>query len=202
MKMRHFIGLAALAVSVAGCASVETVSRDVPMIAPQLESMAAQTQIQRSYDVRDIRVSFPADLSISEANSYYPIADVVWRGDPFGDRRTQIAQIFATSFRQGSSDLQGDMPVIVGINVERFHSLTERTRYSIGGTHSIRFGLTIYHGETGAIVEDTRIITADLVALGGQAAVMAEARGETQKSRIITHLGMVAAQELTTPTDI
>lgn len=31
-----------------------------------------------------------SDLSVSESNSYYPNADVVWRGDPIGDRIQQI----------------------------------------------------------------------------------------------------------------
>ncbi len=196
MTLKRIAGIAALALTLAGCSTVDTVSRNAPLNAPGLETAIPEVAIVRSYDVRDIRVAFPSNLTVSESNGYYPIADIVWRGDPLGDRRQQIGEIFTASFRDGTSDLHGDIPVVATIRVLRFHSLTERTRYTVGGVHSIKFELAVHHAQTGAVVESPRIIIADLPALGGQAAVMAETRGEGQKVRIMTHLAQVAQQEL------
>lgn len=205
--------LVLLGLGVAGCATVETPSRNAPLTAPGLGD-AEQVQ-SRSYDVQDIRIAFPGDLRISESNGFYPIADIVWRGDPIGDRRQQIGEIMMTAFTAGTEQMEGDTPVVLDITVRRFHSLTERTRYSVGGVHSIFFDLTVRHAETGVILEEPRRIDASFPALGGQAAIRAENAGQTQKVRITDHLTYLIGNELSatapgpdvvvtraTPTDI
>ena len=38
--------------------------------------------LQAQYDVQAINVSVPQSLRSSEANSFHPNADIVWRGEP------------------------------------------------------------------------------------------------------------------------
>ena len=66
---------------------------------------------------------------------------------------------------------------------------------SIGMIELMR--LAIVDPETGLPVVPERRIHADLVAYGGTLAMIAEARGETQKVRISAHLAEVIRQELT-----
>ncbi|MFT5743922.1 MAG: hypothetical protein ACI86S_002000 [Paracoccaceae bacterium] len=197
MKMFKLMILGALALGVAGCADMETVSRNAPLDAPQLSSVMVQEQ--RSYSVQDVRFLVPTDMRISEANSFFPIADIVWRGDPFGNRREQIGAIFHSSIAAASADLTGDTAVIVEVTLRRFHSLTERTRYSVGGTHSIKFDFTILDAETGAVIEGPQEVHTDLAALGGRAAVHADQTGQSQKVRITAHLTQVFTDLLSGP---
>ena len=45
------------------------------------------------FSVVDVRVIVPETLKVSEANTYKPRADIVWRGDPYGNRYEQVAAI-------------------------------------------------------------------------------------------------------------
>jgi hypothetical protein len=154
-----------------------------------------------SFSVAQLNVVVPRSLEVSEANSFRPGGDIVWRGDPFGDRYEQIEAIFNAGMGQGVTELTGDRAVIVDIVVGRFHSVTERTRYTVGGVHSIRFDITVRDAETGEVIEPTRTVKADLEAYGGITAVRAEAAGQTQKVRVTEHLRRVIIYELTRPRD-
>ena len=85
------------------------------------------------------------------------------------------------------------------IEVLRFHALTEKARYSIGGIHSITFQVTLTDPATGATVGEPRIVQADLPGYGGDEAIAADAQGFTQKFRITNHLANVIVVELTDP---
>jgi hypothetical protein len=153
----------------------------------------------RSYNVVDLDVTVPRSLVVSEADIYYPDADIVWRGDPPGDRHAQVEAIFEAGMGRGAAALDGDRDVRVAVEVRRFHSLTERARARIGGVHSIRFVLTVTDARTGAVIEGPRLVSADLPAYGGQRAREAEAAGQTQKVRVTDHLARVAVAELGDP---
>jgi hypothetical protein len=196
MKKINLAVLLGLGMVVSACSTFEGPTRNAPMLAPQLATAAPEAE-PRDYRLEAVRFAAPADLTVSEANSFYPVADIVWRGDPMGDRKMQISEIFQTAIRHGAEGLDGATPVIVDVTLARFHSLTERTRYSVGGVHSIKFDLTIRDAETGAVLEPTRRVNADLPGLGGQAAIMAEQRGETQKVRILAHLTALFRDNLT-----
>lgn len=149
-----------------------------------------------AYQISAVNVTVPYTLKVSEANSYKPVADIVWREDPLGDRYTQVDAIVTDAILAGVSHMQGGREVILNIEITRFHALTERTRYSVGGVHDIHFIMDIVDAETGIMIEEGRHVETELKAFGGLAALSAEARGQTQKVRITAHLGQVIRHEL------
>lgn len=100
---------------------------------------------------------------------------------------------------RGAQSLDGDRRVDLLINVRRFHALTEKARYTVGGVHNIVFDMALADPVTGDLIEPWREVRADLKAFGGQDAIEAEARGETQKVRITDHLAQVLREEISTP---
>ena len=196
MKLLKAVVFGAIAATLTACGSADLVSRNAPLESPRVGSIQAP-QVVRDYSLHSIRFAVPADLTVSEANSYYPIADIVWRGDPLGNRPEQISDIFQTSIMSAGEGLTGSIPVTVDVQLVRFHSLTERTRYSVGGVHSIKFDLTVRNAQTGEVLEETRRIDGDLAALGGYAALAADNAGQGQKVRITTHLTSLFFRELT-----
>lgn len=186
-----------LATGLGACATPDTVSRNAPFDAQAIA--APQQQIIRDYAVTSIEVIVPRALRASEANGYYPNADIVWRGDPLGDRHAQIEEIFRTATQQAAADLTGSREVVAVIEVVRFHGVTERTRYSVGGVYNMVFNLSVLDAETGQVIEPPRRLVANLPAPGGQAAIQLEQSGQTEKVRVLDYLTFFLRQELSTP---
>lgn len=205
MRPIKFIMALCFAGVLAGCASVDTPSRNAPFSAqnagpfPQTLVNFEAAQNAMIYDVQNISVVVPDSLIVSEANRYYPRGDIVWREDPPGNRHEQVAAIVQDAMKRGTADINGDVPVDLEITVLRFHALTEKTRYTVGGIHSLRFELAIRSAANGLLLEPPREIQADLVGFGGQRAVDAIRQGQTQKVRITAHLAHVIETELSNP---
>ncbi len=206
MKLIRLAFAAGLALTVAGCmapdsnavvGAPEISARNTP-----LDMSIAPAAMVNSYDVQDIVVVVPAALRVSEANSYYPMGDIVWRGDPYGDRHVQIKALFDSAAARGALDLSGDVPVIAEITLVRFHGVTERTRFSIGGVYNVEFNLTIRNALTGQIIEGPRFVEANLPAPGGSAAIMLDQSGQTERVRMLDFLTHLLIDELSpaTPT--
>lgn len=191
MKTRRVICALIAGLTVSGCSAPETATRNAPLdTAPAM--VAAP-----SYAIQDIRVSVPKSLKVSEANRYYPGGDIVWREDPAGDRHAQVEAIFEDAMRQGVNAMQpGEVPAVLDIQVTRFHALTEKARYTVGGVHSLQFHMLLRNPETGAAYGEPQFVKADFKALGGQAAIKAESQGITQKYRIKNHLASVIQSQL------
>ncbi|OJY27230.1 MAG: hypothetical protein BGP11_14155 [Rhodobacterales bacterium 65-51] len=151
------------------------------------------------YDVQGIRVSVPRDLRVSEANMFYPIADIVWRGDVLGDRYTQVQAILEEGFAKGTAAMHQGPKVMLDVELTRFHSLTEKTRYTVGGVHSVHFILTVRDAATGAVIEKPRKVWADAKGAGGTRAIAEEAAGRTMRVVIEERLAEVIRQELSIP---
>ena len=197
MPLFKFVSAVLIGLSVSGCAVTDIATRNAPM---DLSGLAPDAQVQmRSYDVRGVNVIIPRDLSVSESNRFYPLGDIVWRGDPLGDRKQQIAEIFQTSVTAAGQATRGDTPVLVQITLHRFHSVSERARYTTGGVHNIRFEMAIVHADTGVVIESWDKVSGDLDALGGTAAIEAERNGQGQKVRVIANLTMLFADMLHGP---
>jgi len=203
MKLAQFVLLTAFGALVSACSTTDVATRNAPFEPAAYSESGDQaldgtmSTAQPDLRVENVSVEVPSNLSVSEANLYLPRADIVWRGDAIGDRHRQVKAIFDTAMERGVDDVQGTRPVNVDIKVMRFHALTEKARYSVGGVHNIIFLLTIRDASTGEIIAGPREVRADLEAYGGDEAIQADARGDTQKVRITAHLADVIRQELT-----
>ncbi|MDX1781944.1 MAG: DUF6778 family protein [Thalassovita sp.] len=192
-KIRTAIMLA-IGLGLSACGSIDTASRNMPLEVPQMVPAAPVVA------VADYSIKVSRSLRVSEANMYYPMGDIVWRDDPIGDRHTQIARIFQESLtRVQQKNEDGALPVVVDVDLLRFHALTEKTRYTIGGVHSIAFNMTVRNPLTGDVIVPEHEVHADLRGYGGAKAIAAEQQGLTQKVRITQHLANVIAQELAAP---
>ena len=140
--------------------------------------------------VRIIRhdVVVPQELTVSEANYYYPVVDIVWRDDPPGDRHAQVKAVVDDALDWGLAAFNRGRPVVVTLEVRRFHALTQKARYTVGGVHSMKFTLLVWDAQTGSAIYGPVPIDGDLIALGGNKAIAADANGLTQKVRITQHL--------------
>lgn len=204
MQTLRLIAIAALIFGVAACSKgPEIASRNAPFEVTPPVGAALPAGLPNNgaanplaMTVTGIKIRVPRTLSVSEANSYYPRADIVWRGDPIGDRHAQVSAIFNEGFAAGTKDMQGDTDVIIDVEVVRFHSLTEKARYSIGGVHNIKFNITLYRASTGEALAPTRGVEADLPAYGGDEAIEAERQGQTQRVRVTNFLAQVIRQEM------
>ncbi|MEQ6247867.1 DUF6778 family protein [Sulfitobacter sp. HNIBRBA3233] len=208
MKSIKLAAALGLGIALSACGASDVVTRDAPLsgattIAPVAFAATppadAAQQIAQRINVAQININVPRRLRVSEANIYYPLSDIVWRGDVMGDRYSQITAIFEDAFASGTAKFDGPVPVIVEAEIERFHSLTEKARYTTGGVHNIIFKLQLRDARTGALLSAPRRIEASLKGFGGSMAIAADARGETQKVRITQHLAGVIAQELVRP---
>lgn len=184
-----------LALGLSACASYDLTTRNSPADPAGPDSLTALSSVQ----VVETRIVVPRSLQVSEANSYFPTGDIVWRGDAHGDRHAQIEAILKASMAQARADHRGSTPAVVEITLRRFHALTEKARYSVGGVHSVRFDLTFRDPRTGAALAPTRTIRADLREYGGTRAIQADQQGLTQKVRITRHLANVLRAELERP---
>jgi hypothetical protein len=145
--------------------------------------------------VADVRVAVPETLTISEAASLVPRADIVWREDPLGDRRAQVAKIMRDAIARGASGLRGSQRVYLDITMIRFHALTfeAETRLSNAGVHNIDFIASVVDAASSAVLAGPVEVEASLPALSGDQMRAARARGETQKSQISAHVARVTA---------
>lgn len=150
----------------------------------------------REYTLVGLNFSAQPGLRVSEENGYYPQAEVVWRGDPPGDRIAQVAALFQQAARRNFDTKAAGRRVVVDVVLERFHGLTERTQYSVGGVYNIIFSFAVRDAASGVVIEPARRIVANLDGPGGNAAVALEQRGQTQKVRVTDFLANVIATEL------
>jgi hypothetical protein len=175
---------AALAVS--GCVSGVNVSRDVAFDAPP---PAVDDILIQDWGVVAVNVEVPRTLTVSEANTIKPRADIVWREDPIGDRHTQVDDLMTEALTPAFAPVTGSIPVIVNIEMTRFHAQTQRVRYSnLPSEQEIEFIMTIVHAETGVILSGPAHWDLTFPALGGSDAIEADATGLTQRLRITRRL--------------
>lgn len=178
MKRRHLLLSAAAVLMLSACGGTwETAYTGV----------AASDS--RNWRVSKININVPRSLSVSEENTYAPEADIVWRGEPEGDRHAQVAQIFNDSACAGTRALRGSRPVTLDITVHGFHALSDkaRTQLSSSGVHNIIFDIAV-RASNGTILAQEQNVQADLIAYVGEQAKAAEEQGITQRVRIVHHL--------------
>lgn len=151
--------------------------------------------VSRNWRVTDVTVTVPAELTVSEAKTLVPPADIVWREDPPGDRKAQIAVVMRDGIRRGTTRLRGSTPVRLQVEVVRFHALTfeAETRLRDAGVHNLHFYVTVVNARTGQTLAGPVRIEADVPAFSGAQAVQRRLAGETQRSVITNHLAATMA---------
>jgi hypothetical protein len=197
----RILGLAA-ALALAACGTSDPVTRASARAvepAPLGPAPAEEVAPRPLWRVTAIRVTVPRSLRVSEANVFYPLADIVWRGEPRGDRWQQVQAILEEGLARGAAEATEGPPVAVEIELQRFHALTEKARYTVGGVHAIRFLWTLRDARTGAVIDGPRVVDASTPASGGAKALAEEAQGITQRVVITARLAEVMRQELSRP---
>ncbi len=193
MITRMFAALT-LAATVSACTTTETATRDVPLDTATIQPISAPLKVV------DVTVDVPRTLRASEANLYFPNGDIVWREDPIGDRHEQVKAIIEAGLEKGIAEMSGGtVPVELHVEVTRFHALTEKARYTVGGWHSVQFEVSLKDAETGSVLLEPELIKADFRAFGGSRAIAAEQSGLTQKVRITDRVAEVIQQVLSDP---
>jgi len=171
-------------VLLAACSGNWATSYDAPL----------DPEVTRDWRVREVRIALPEELTVSEENSYAPDADIVWHGEPFGDRRAQVTAIMHDGIRQGARGLRGRKAVALEVTLDEFHALTPKARANApSAVHNIAYVIRVVDARTGEELTTPEFIRADLSAFTGAAAVEAIIQGETQKVRITRHLKDVTA---------
>ncbi|MDU8911266.1 DUF6778 family protein [Aestuariicoccus sp. MJ-SS9] len=229
MKLLRIMALMGVAAGLSACAQVDTAMRnapfetlpseavvpvsipadhaEIPMTSLDPATLPAARPLPDSPGYRsasalgigEVKIVVPQDLKVSEANLFYPWGDIVWRGDPYGNRKEQVAAIFRDALERARPDTAGARVATVEITLRRFHSVSEKTRYSIGGVHNIVFDLVLRDPESGAVLREVKELRTNLNALGGERAKAADRQGLTMKERIARHLRQVFVAELTHP---
>lgn len=191
-----------LALGLSACAAPDVASRSIGGAAFTFATQNTEGAVLAPrYAIKDIRISVPKTLTVSEENTFLPNADIVWHGDPLGDRYAQISAIFDTAAHQATTDMTVGRAVVVDIVVTGFHAVTDKTRATFGGNHNMRFDLTIYDAETGEILDGPRRVIGDVKAAGGARARAEDAAGRTQKVVVTERLTQVIRRELSAPID-
>ena len=210
MKLFRFIPALLMAASVSACMQPETPSRNLTAPAgavtsggtssmPSVAASGAQVVLQSQYSIAAINVVVPRRLKASEANTFRPNADIVWRGEAPGDRHAQVAAIFNAAMAKGTAAMVSGRAVSLDIEVTRFHCLTEKTRFTVGGVHSMHFLMTVRDAASGEIIHPARLVVADVKAAGGSRALSEDNAGRTQMVVVQERLAEVIRRELSAP---
>lgn len=186
--MRHFkstgrvIAALVAAVTLAGCAgSFETSYAKPP-----------PAEVTREWRVVDVNVIAPGELTVSTRNSFAPGGDIVWWGDPPGDRRAQVAAIVEDGIRQGSAVVSGPRPVTITARLLQFHAVTPMAvSRAPAAVHNIAYEFQVFDQASGQALTSPAVINADLDAFVGAQAITAAVEGQTQKVRITQHIANV-----------
>lgn len=160
------------------------------------QSSEPRLEVSRDYNLNGFAFAAQEGLTVSERENYYPSGDIVWRGDPRGPRVAQIEAMFTEAANRNKTVINGGQPVNVAVTLVRFHGVTNRTRYSVGGVYNVIFEITITDASTGAVIEPTRRVLGNLDAPGGEQAVELEEAGQTQKVRVTDFLTGLLREQL------
>lgn len=206
MKLIRCLAALCFALALSACARVETPTRGVvgqSGLAPQAGYVQTASEkdvvLVSQYDVTAVNVIVPRTLRVSETNVFFPIADIVWYGDPAGDRYAQVQALYEEALARGTAAMTEGRAVVLEVEITRFHALTPKARYTVGGEHTLHFTLTVRDAATGDIVDGPRKVVADIKGSGGKRAIAEEEAGLTQKVVIENRLAEVIRRELSVP---
>lgn len=180
--LRRTVLLGGLVLLLAGCSGQWEVAYDE----------GVSPEVTRDWNVTAVTVAVPETLTFTNANTFAPNADIVWHGEPLGNRATQVARIMDEGITAGAAALNGARPVTLVVELRHFHAVTPAAVANApGAVHNIRYAIMAVDSQTGARLTEPELVSADLEAYVGAAAVTAALEGETQRKRIVDHLARV-----------
>ncbi|MDU9003870.1 DUF6778 family protein [Sedimentitalea todarodis] len=142
-----------------------------------------------NWRVSSVQVSVPDTLTVSDVNRFFVEADIVWHGDPAGDRRAQVKAITTAGVQEAARGLNGSRPVVLDVTVLHFHGVSPITvARAPGAVHNMKFAAQVRDARTGATLTEPTLILAEMPALVGEAAYYAAQFGPTQKERVTAHI--------------
>jgi hypothetical protein len=183
-------GLLAGVVALSGCIAPTISGTDFS------EGSGASQASVASWSLADVIIEIPEGMPISEdASVRYPSPEtLVWWGDPPGDRKQQVRELFADAVRAGAIDaMVGTQPVIMKIKIDQFHAMTPKARATNIqlGVHELRFDISVVDAASGKVLATEDDVNADFRAFSGAVAIEAERAGQGQKIRIQTRIAQV-----------
>jgi len=194
----------AAAAMLSACAGGDIVSRNALANSALLSSKDVETHapvpLNPSYRVVDVKVEVPTALSSTEQNGIKPRVDILWQEDPAGDRHAQVRDLMTAALEEGVSGMNGSRDVVLDVVMTRFHALTKRTRYSLGGEHEVWMFVAVRDAETGTLLEPARRIGFDH-RISAEQALENEAQGLNQRLEITALVKDMIRHELTRPRD-
>ncbi|MDE3029010.1 MAG: hypothetical protein KGH84_11485 [Paracoccaceae bacterium] len=159
----------------------------------------------RQWHVSQVQVTVPDTLVVSESTNLIPNGDIVWHGDPDGNRKVQVAKILKDAITRGARGLHGGRSVKILVKLEKFHALStsaEALQVDNVGVHNINFVIAIVDAHSNVVLVKPEEMDASLPALTGDIAARAAQEGKTEKVLIEDHVAATIAGWLGTGPDI
>lgn len=182
MNRRDFWGGLTFVLALAGCSGNWSIDYE----------QVVDKRVTSGWHLHGVKVLVPDHLTQTEANTYAPNADIVWHGEPKGNRRAQVAAILKDGILRGSAGLNGTRGVRFEVTLVRFHAVTPAAvSRAPGAVHNIQYIVQVFDDQTGRAISDPQVIDADLEAYVGDAAIVAAIQGQTQRVRIVDHIARV-----------
>lgn len=155
---------------------------------------SAPDSARHSWGSPAVVVTMARGVTTTEENSFIPDADIVWHGEPKGDRLAQASAIVKTGVEKGFAGLSGGQPVTVHVTLKKFHSLSPRAFYNGpggSGVHSTGFVMSVHDSRNGALLAGPEAFEIDLPAVLATNEQRAEGviPGGFWKQEITDHIG-------------
>lgn len=142
-----------------------------------------------NWRVSSVQVSVPDTLTVSDVNRFFVDGDIVWHGDPAGDRRAQVKAITTAGVKEAAQGLNGSRPVVLDVTILRFHGVTPITvARAPAAVHNMKFAAQVRDARTGQALTEPTLILAEMPALVGEEAYEAAQFGPSQKERVTAHI--------------
>lgn len=171
-------------VFLAGCSSTWVTDYDAPL----------DPQVTKNWRVSSVVIIVPETLTVSNANTFAPDADIVWHGDISGDRKQQVADIVEAGVTRGAASLRGGRSVQLVVGLQQFHAVTPKSvARAPAAVHNIMYTIQARDARSGAALTGPVLVEANLPAFVGTTAANAAASGQGQKQRITNHIARVTA---------
>ncbi|MEM6467682.1 MAG: DUF6778 family protein [Pseudomonadota bacterium] len=193
MKRAFNFGALGVVLLVAGCVGATSNGQIGGESVPFLENIQASADEVDSWTLGSLNLVIPEELRVStNPNAQFPREEIVWWGDPDGDRREQVRDIMTRSLMAATQTLDGSKPVDMTVRLALFHAVTPRARRGMFfAWHDVSYAVDVRDSATGELLASIPKIDADLEALRGEQADLAVERGQTQRVRISRRIARV-----------